>query len=1056
VSGALADAGARERAAFDLDSNLVVEAGAGTGKTTLLVDRLLFNLLAGGRRGPLRPREAVALTFTEKAASEIRIRLAEALGGVAEAAAGAPPDARSALRLEGLEGRLGRPRGEVESLAREALRSLDQAEIGTIHSFCAGLLRLFPIEAGVDPAFRVDAGGRAFDEIFAAEWGLWLGRELGEAPPRGDLWRGLLAQAGLRDLEALARGLIESRPDPRRPGGSGLQGRLRSMALACGRLAQGRPRPRGRILEHLGWMAGLFEAAAREAGGGRAETVPEAPCACAPAWPSNWGAEGQVEYERLACASRRLQPGREALFRLAVEALAPFVESFRALYRGKGWVGFDGLLSGARDLLRDHPRVRESLKRRYKAFLIDEFQDTDPLQGEILLFLAEEEGACAPDWRQTRPGPGKLFVVGDPKQSIYRFRGADMEAFESFTGHLERHGAGRCALATNFRSRPAIVAAVNGVFERIMTREKSLQSAYRPIAPAPSVADSGPGPVWLGFEGAGGRSLGAAAAREAEAEWIARWLRDGRGPFALRDVAIILRSGSALPAYLGALRRHGVPYAVEGEKRFFAAQEVLDFLNLLRALDDPSDSLALAGVLRSPLAALDDRDLLRLARRGGLDFRRRGAPPRELYGALRRLRETAARRPVPELVAEILDETPLVELAAAAYQGQQTASNLLKFHRLALDAGERSLTLQEFIAELSESVRTLREEGESPLADERLDAVRVLSVHKAKGLEFPVVILPNLSAGVAGGRDPAVLARWSAGEAGLSLGEALLRNAAMALAGADEEAHGKAEEIRVLYVAMTRAKERLILLGGGRGGFSAELARSGAIPLESVAAAPPRRAEIPASSGSVPRAEARAFARGWRARRAREARVRARTRFVSASSLGPFLGEERSPPPPGGEGGALLGRVCHAALERWDFRNRRPLDGSSGLGALVERCLGLAGAKEALRGPLSRRARAMLGSFLASSAARRIARSEILGREVPFLFEDGARVVRGTMDLLCREGGGYAVYDFKTSPSFPGRARLQEEIYRRAVEKALSSREVRFEVILLSPEWPAK
>ncbi|MEK9146051.1 MAG: UvrD-helicase domain-containing protein, partial [Elusimicrobiota bacterium] len=426
------------------------------------------------------------------------------------------------------------------------------------------------------------------------------------------------------------------------------------MAESVSRLREGRSKPRGRILDYLDWMRERFSVCAAAVEGAPAGSCSPPPTLHAPAWPKDWSEDGQEEYKDLAKVAASLDPGAEGLFRDALGVLEPFILAARERYRAMGHITFDGLLIGARDLVRDHPSARAELKRRFSAILVDEFQDTDPVQGELLMFLGEEEGFCARRWSEVAPAPGKLFVVGDPKQSIYRFRGADIHALQSFSAHLERHGALRCALQTNFRSSPAILSAVNRVFPALLRHSPGLQAGYLPIHPRPGAEAEGEPPLWVDFAGAGDegeRSPDAEESRRAEADWIARWIAQERGSYALKDIALLLRSASPLTVYLEALRRRGILYVVEGEKRFFATQEVVDALNLLRAVDDPGDKAALAGLLRSPLSGTDDRELYRLARAGLLDYRAQG---RAVPGAMAfssRERDGAQGRAVPGAMA---------------------------------------------------------------------------------------------------------------------------------------------------------------------------------------------------------------------------------------------------------------------------------------------------------------------------------------------------------------------------------------------------------------------
>ncbi len=581
-------------------------------------------------------------------------------------------------------------------------------------------------------------------------------------------------------------------------------------------------------------------------------------------------------YARALAVAKTASPRGEAAVRRASRLLAPFAERFRREFSRRGWISFDGLLRRARDLVRDQPRVREEAKRRFAALLIDEFQDTDPLQGEMLMFLAERPNGGARRWRDVVPAPGRIFVVGDPKQSIYRFRGADIAAYEGFVSRLLETGALACDLTANFRSVPGVVHPVNEAFGVVMKARAGAQPAYKAIAPARAEGSAEPAVRVIAVTGEGG----AAEIQRAEAAWIAGWIAanaripgapaEGRRP--LKDVAVLLRSSVILPALLDAFKRAGIPYAVEIERFFYEVPEVSDFLNLLRALDDEGDRIALAGLLRSPLAALTDGGLLALSRADALDYRRdprAGVLPEDerrraaaLFETLRRLRARAGRVPLGDLVGAALEETRLVELAARAYHGQQTVSNLLKLKRLAVEASDgRGSTLKEFAAKVREASRESRREGESPLADEKLEAVRVMTMHKSKGLEFPVVFAANLSAKPGGGNEKPVSRLDAAtGRAALRLGKSV--SAAMALADVREKEMERHESVRLLYVAMTRARETLFLVGKEKtaaGALSAHLlaadswpgdGREGVLPVTFVEAG--KVPEPPAAAAAAP------------------------------------------------------------------------------------------------------------------------------------------------------------------------------------------------------------
>ncbi|HVE14656.1 MAG TPA: 3'-5' exonuclease, partial [Elusimicrobiota bacterium] len=871
--------------------------------------------------------------------------------------------------------------------------------------------------------------------------------ELGESAPRPERWRELLESVELSALEELARALSRLPAAPE-PDDEAAARSLEALAAGVAGLAEGRPKPRGKILEYLPRLAQRLRETARAARGAQPRVLD--PLGSRPKWPAAWASEGEDAFAAAAAAGERVDPAAEALHKKAFALLEPFARRVRELHARRGWVSFDGLLRRARDLVRDRRAAREALKRRFGAILVDEFQDTDPLQGELLLLLAEKPGTCERDWRRSTPQPGKLFVVGDPKQSIYRFRGADIAAVEAFTGHLAAHGALACSLRANFRSAGAVVSAVNAVFERAMTARPGLQPAYAPIIPAAASADDAAVERYAVDD----ENAGADERRAREAAWIADWIARRRGGRAYKDVAVLLRGTGSLRIYLDALRRAGIPYAVEGERSFFGTQEAADFLNLLRAADDPRDRAALAGLLRSPAALVPDRDLCAMAEKGLLDYEKEPPPGlglERLYAALRAARAAAGREPLGEVVDLLLRGSALVERACAAYHGQQTASNLFKLRRMAAAAGEKGRTLKEFAAEVSASLRELREEGESPLADEDYDAVRVLTIHKSKGLEYPVVIIPDLARTPAGGPGKAaVLQSWGgAGGSlvGLRLGRSGGANAAMAILEEEEARRQREEEVRVLYVAMTRAKSRLILLGAGaRKGSLAEILDGAGAPLLGPLPALPEadaaRGEARSPSGADPE-RLRAL---WKARAERRERAEASPLFLrpSDSPAGERMSHIATGTAPRARGAAAcLGTLCHAVLERWDYGTP---------GASPEPLLGQtlrdarAAEPEEPWEDAARPALELLRSFLSSEAARRLGSVEIVGRELPFTHAEGEAVARGAIDLLYRESGRLVVADYKTEapprPGEPDRHAPQLEAYARAVRRALPGTEV--------------
>ncbi|HEX7227964.1 MAG TPA: UvrD-helicase domain-containing protein, partial [Candidatus Binatia bacterium] len=396
----LADALDRRTAVRTFDRNLVVTAGAGTGKTTLLVDRIVHLLL----RSPdaLRITDIVALTFTNKAANEMKQRLRDRLQAYLEVDLRTEPVEEEQKRLqqqiESLMDTYRLSKDELDDRVQEALRNLERAEIGTIHSFAATLLRLFPLEAGVDPQFHED-DGKQFRRLFDQQWHLWLDQELALESPRAGEWRKALKQLTLEQIKDLGRSLCSEsvQLEPLRgkhQGNTVLRAWLRSLLDSAASLSQ--CHPEDRINEKLVRAAQLIIQAFIDGGDSGAMALAEEK-ACLLEHSINRETKGWTEADikqahSLLSAAKGLCRVDAALTHLIWQLLAPYAARFREIFVDEGFISFDGLLIRARNLVRDHLRVREELKRQYRTFLIDEFQDTDPIQYEILLYLAERPG----------------------------------------------------------------------------------------------------------------------------------------------------------------------------------------------------------------------------------------------------------------------------------------------------------------------------------------------------------------------------------------------------------------------------------------------------------------------------------------------------------------------------------------------------------------------------------------------------------------------------------------------------------------------------------------
>ncbi len=1081
---ALPDLDARRAATTVFDRNIVVLAGAGTGKTSLLVERVL-NLVGSGR---CELEKLAAITFTEKAAAELRFRIAEGLEQLRAAASGerqADPEQPSGRSFAWLDGDSRTDRELLATRALAALQQLDRAHLLTIHAFCAELLRLYPVEGRVDPDFRVDTGEHA-ELLCREEWERFVERELGPDGDRHAVWNRVLHSLGVGDLFGAAKILSDWRfplevLDPDR-----VEGRTALLAEPAAERAalidDLRSRATGITDRQDLWLTTVRRClSAITDGDDEALTAMlDDPAVLrelehSAGWKPGKDLDGVSPEEFKAVLrtvkqfSQRLRILNDGCFHGVVETLAPFVRSFREEFTRRGFVSFDGLLALARDLLRDHPDVRQRLKQRYDSLLVDEFQDTDPLQYEIVLLLGEIPARCSDDPWRVELQPGRLFVVGDPKQSIYRFRGADYDAFRRAVETIGDQGALMLTLQTNFRSVSGVVEAVNKLFSDDSTAcwvAGETQPEYEPIsAVRPDETDGPAVEIWTVD---GDRTHRLDRRRRVEGQLIAMEVERLRSTgVKYKDIQILFRTFASIPTYLRPLRERNIPFVVDGGKDFIKRPEIKQSLAVLRTLAQPSDETALLAFLRSPAGGVSDTELARWAAEGlRWDWRHEpGGPdndpcPRitECFALLRELNETTRHLPPDAAVRTIVERFQLLPLAAAAFEGAQRVANLNKLVAAASNlTRDGHLSLEDLVDEIEEG--GLAElEAASPLSDDDTDAVRITSIHKMKGLESPWVLLPDLAR-----------QRWSFSSSGLDF--AVLRdrdgsvhlaakngsessNAAWIRHHLEHLQHEESEETRVLYVALTRTRNRLVLISSpgekkdNKTRWYGALAGWGYLPddvpadeamlaggavrhrlLQPTAVTTAQRPEPP------PRELAAVAAYDEAIRRLHDLSV---PPFRAPSAAGH---EVESVPfaTPGAtrEIAKATGLVVHAALEIWDGEDLAELDRVAAELARTESDrLGIDSTE------LRENVADLLAGFRDSELGSLFGELDIVARELPLLLRDDSARWRGSIDLVYRDDDTYVVADYKTDRT-SDEAELRERyagqlaVYARAVQTAL-------------------
>ncbi|MFP4513281.1 MAG: UvrD-helicase domain-containing protein [Acidimicrobiales bacterium] len=1040
-----------------LDRTLFVEAGAGTGKTSQLVARIV-NLVAD-RGVPLTA--VAAITFTDAAAAELRDR----------------------VRVE-LERRHHQATDDTErDRCRVALADVDLAAISTLHGFAQRILSEHPTQSGLPPRIGV------LDEISSdverdERWERFVDG-LHDDPANEEL----LVRASL--LGIVLEPAYEGQPSLRE-----VAARLGESWDRLGPVAAQQHPPLGavdfgpfdRAVESLaslpdrcsdpsdGFYCHLVERLLPELRDLAAIDDPHAKLralgAARPWGPGNRGrasawngdakaAKAQVESVNEARDEVIGTACHQVLVRLRTLIARDLVAAAESR-RVEGRLEFHDLLVFAVRLLATSRTARDGLHRRYRHLLLDEFQDTDPLQIRLAVMIAAavgngggDEAEGEPSWSDAAVPDGRLFFVGDPKQSIYRFRRADIELFLAARDTFGR-GDALQHLTTNFRTVAPVIDWLNQVFSHLMPTELAgMQPAYEPLHPhrSPSpLADHRP--LLLGHPHDKAR---ATEVRHAEADDVARVLatvRDtpeawpvadddapgGWRPARLCDVTILIPTRTELGALTTALSEAGVAYHLSTGTLVYDTQEVRDALSVLAAVDDPSDELALVAALRSPLYGCSDRDLLEHRHAGGRwDLRRE--TPAELGAdhpvavALAHLRSLWDDRwwVRPSLLLHrLLIDRRAVLVALGSERPAESWSRL----RYLLDqarhfeesrGGDLRAFLQWAERQRSETVTVHQPVGGDP-AD---DAVSITTIHGSKGLEFPIAVVAGTSATPRrGARGANVVWDTDDGLPGIALRKDRSTLGHRDLADREREMEGH-EQLRLLYVACTRGRDHLVVTThhrAGNGSFAELLTGAAAtcpdrwrtadtvsdqqrLGLGGVRAPAPEGAEV------GPTADQR---RNWIARRHRLLDEQGARRHVSATALARSVQEaEAAPVPEGldapddhaapevepqrrrGRAGTAIGRAVHATLQLLDLADPDPdIESEAGRQADNESIPEHAGTVAA-----------MVRSALASVTVRT---ARIAHREIYVAAPVGEVVLEGYIDLLAETDDGLVIVDYKT------------------------------------------
>ena len=1029
------DRGARDTVRDRHDLSLFVEAGAGTGKTTALVGRVVA-LVATGK---IQLRELAAITFTEAAASELRDRIRGALER-----AGA-----------GLDEAVREP--EAQARCRQALDQLEEAALTTLHGFAQRLLTEHPLEAGLPPGFEV------LDEIrarvaFEQRWGEFLDDLFDDGSLRDMLLTGLVLGLRFDHLRGIARTLHDhidriGEPPAAQPVPSV---DLAPLVTALDELAERRSalctNDDDKLATHIDSLRPYREqlAAGRDRldqldalAGGPKITFGHGSG-------KNWSCD--VKEVRAACTAASdvrtalLERQRQAVLSTLVARVVEFVRRHADERRREGTLEFHDLLVLARDLLRANTDVRAAAARRWQCVLLDEFQDTDPLQIQLAVLLATSAPkAGSLSWQDVPLDAGALVVVGDPKQSIYRVRRADLGMYHEAQHRL---GLTRVELVENFRSVPGVLDFVNHVFGALLPTEvPGVQAAHIELHHHRAALGDEPAVALLG----GASDDKVAVIREREADEVAAVVQAVKNeawpvldPISgelraahYQDIAILIPSRTVLAGLEDALERAGVPVRVESQSLLFSTAEVHDLLSILAAIDDPTDEISIVAALRSPAFGCSDSELADyIEARGRWDYRRDS--PADLdpehpvvagLAALHSFWEQRWWRSVSETVEAVVRERKLLELAVQKRRPRdhwRRIRYLLDQARAWDDAG--TATLRSFVEWAHEQAGERARVIESIAPEPDDDAVRILTIHGAKGLEFPVVVLAGLSVQPPN-TVPAVV--WdSDGNPQFTIGtkssDSKVQTLGYDAAVEAEKAHDVAERLRLLYVAMTRARDHLVVSLHHKENRTCH-ARAITEHLEGA----PARVIVPdeplpagddaAEDGSP--GEPGTYDE-WLADRTEILRRAGRARSIAATTLAKSDAADQpahesdvdedaapadtplseAPPWRRGRAGTAVGRAVHAALQTVDLVTGADVAAAARAQALGE---GVPGREQEVRELVEAVRRAPIVRTAVESSGR-------YWREVPVAAEVEGILLEGFIDLLVETEDGLVVVDYTT------------------------------------------
>jgi ATP-dependent exoDNAse (exonuclease V) beta subunit len=1052
------DQAERERIETSLKETLFVEAGAGTGKTTALVSRIISLVKAGNEISHI-----AAITFTEAAAAELRDRV------------------RRELEKAAVQ--------EGNDFCLKAAANLDSASIQTLHGFAGAILREQPLEAGLPPGFEVIEQIEAGID-FEERWQQWLDEAMDSEITGSALIRAMRLGLSLDKLKDAALKfhenydiLPDSFPAESKPGREFASNFVNTVSGLENLLCYARNGEEDQQVKHcrrLLRIARRMETAHPESDAGLVILSRAGRIFYNSGRKADWNNDPQtgenaciVIKEELKALQIEVLSGLELICRAAIipllESLRQFVLNYAAKRRREGKAQFHDLLIWTRDLLENNQAARRYYQEKFSHILIDEFQDTDPIQAKIAFFLAENAdptGQFEKDWLKISAVPGKLFVVGDTKQSIYRFRRADIvtvtEVKEMLTGADADKNV--VPLIQNFRSQSPVIAWVNAVFSECMIDDGTRnQACYLPLEARWEPQPSNPP---AGVHCLGGAVEGRANdIRRKESDDIARtiltlksrpWhVRDekstGLRAVKYQDICLLMPTRTGLSTLERTLDEWNIPYRIESQSMLLETQDVKEILACMRAIDAPADKIALTAALRSSAFSISDTELLQYIEDGGnLDYTQPGGadgPVREALDILADYHNRHIWQTPAEVIEDFIRQRGMEEVSFCRPRPRERLHRLQFVVEKARSFSEvRESSLRGFLDWIERLADEEARMTDVPVPETDEDAVRIMTIHAAKGREFPVVILTGLSSEPGNKSQPVLFDRRKNTvevSLGVSTGQKFT-TAGYEDACSIEKAAEEAERIRLMYVAATRAKDHLVISLYRK---SKKTDSSFAKKLENICN---KTAEL-WQDVEFQQSTADSMARGEKdtdgvisteADRARWIEARrlllkkaSKPVTISATTIARINKEsvEDEFPYRTGRGGTKLGRAVHSVLQTINLGTGEGLDKTAAAQAANE------GIPERTQEVIE-----LVQNALSSAAIKRATASNRFYREVFVSAPLNKCSVNGFIDLLFEEDGGFVIVDYKTDDidEIPSRTKyaqysIQAGIYALATSRVL-------------------